>query len=595
MVFLLFLLFLLTAVQGSSPVGNWSELPPYIFAWYTGRNGWRHGEFPEDRFPGMNLIYSSWSLHHADLETIIAVSKNMSLAAQKKGAALVIGLYWSRKLDVNFSRTVHYGKQESWVPSPSDKRYWEEAVIKPARALANLSLHYPIYGVFWDLELYHEDHVEEPTYSWDQYSLNRFGEEKGIQIPKLNDSYRRNWMHEQGLIDEYKNWQEEKVYQYARETEQLVHQINPDFALGTLAYYDDWFDWAIRKGFDNERVPTLLWHEKTYSGYNVGNHPQLVQDAMDKIDSLGVNCLYFPGFWEYERAPEELLDDMQRALTNCNHFWIFHVHGFAEGFLMEGRSWDEYEFAFSFFEEYFFNSTGGFAFQNGPQVYPGINTRAYIDGNQAQLMLFKSNLIETATPTNITIHIDPQNQNTTWKNFSLVTQNPPNQNGTLQIPTHSLPIIIFNLTQKDLQLLEQGGKYQQIHRSYTLSQYLKLETNHTIPTILNSARKELQKGNPEQCHRELEQINENYIQELIDVATSYAQQAPPQEAPHAARYGLEQAQYYWNRGNQKTANKKLLNSLARLCQAKIPENWTPAMLLALLLVAGISDRWKKTS
>ncbi len=64
----------------------------------------------------MNLIYSSWSLHHADLETIIEVSKNMSIAAKKKGAVLVIGLYWSRKLDINFQELFTTESEKAGFP-----------------------------------------------------------------------------------------------------------------------------------------------------------------------------------------------------------------------------------------------------------------------------------------------------------------------------------------------------------------------------------------------------------------------------------------------------------------------------------------------
>ncbi len=315
---LLILMALCSLAEVAPSAGNWSELPEYICAEYRWKL-WIDG-FAEEDYAGMNMILYPI---RTDLNRTIEEAKVASIMAQEKGLAFVAGLYYCAggivSADFNYSRMVQLGKQEPRVPSLSDDRYWEEVVTKPALALANLSLYYPIYAVLWDIELYGRTFVPRPGYSWDQYSLERFGKEKGIEIPKLNDSERYSWIYNQGIHGEFCTWQKEQVFLFASETERLVHEINPDLALGTICLFDEWYDWAIRRGFNNERVPTLLWDEDTYDDYKA----QHVEDVMEKIDSLGLNCMYFPGFWLWEVTPEDLVQVMRRALTNCKCFWIY--------------------------------------------------------------------------------------------------------------------------------------------------------------------------------------------------------------------------------------------------------------------------------
>jgi len=222
---LLLLVALCSSAEVACSPGNWSEWPEYICAKYRWTR-WIDG-FAEEDYSGMNMVLYPI---RTDLNRTIEEARLASVMAEEKGLAFAAGLYYCAggvvPENFNYSRMVQLGKQEPRVPSLSDDRYWDEAVTKPALALANLSLYYPIYAVLWDIELYGRTFVSRPGYSWDQYSLERFGKEKGMEIPKLNDSERYAWIYNEGIQGEFCRWQREQVFLFASETERLVHEIN---------------------------------------------------------------------------------------------------------------------------------------------------------------------------------------------------------------------------------------------------------------------------------------------------------------------------------------------------------------------------------
>jgi len=541
---------------------NWSELPEYI----CGRHTW---SFTDEYFTGTNIVfYSSARYINQTLDKV----KEFSLLAQDQGLAFAAGLYYNLPNAIlpegfNYSRMVQLGKKEPNVPSISDDRYWEEVVTKPALALANLSLYYPIHAIFWDIEIYGRTFVPRPGYSWDQYSLERFGDEKGMDIPKLNDSERYSWIYNQGIHGDFCNWQKEQVFLFADETERLVHEINPDLALGTLCLYDEWYDWAIRKGFDNERVPTLLWDEDTYDDYKESH----VKYIMNKIESLGLNCMYTPGFWVWEVTPEDLLQVMRKALKNCKSFWIFPPNG-----AVPGRDPAEYNFVFDFFADHFFDSNGELALEGGPIVYPGVGSqiypnRDYEDRDSVELLLFSSTLSSRARVSPITLHVDPSRNIVHWINFSLAEGYATVTNGSLQISLESLPLILYGLNRSELGLLEEGARVERVFSLWNASSGIGLETDPAVLTQVLTGLEALREGNATLCSLELGSLDDEFTADIISLTGEYVKNAPPEQATYEIRHGLETAGNYMDRGSTNTANRYLMDALARIYLASIPE------------------------
>ena len=567
--------------EAACSAGNWSELPEYI----CGRHTWT---FTDEYFSGMNVVFYSSARY---INQTLEKAKEISIMAEEKGLAFAAGLYYNLPNAIlpegfNYSRMVQFGKQEPDVPSPSDDRYWEEVVTKPALALANLSLYYPIYAIFWDIEIYGRKFVPRPGYSWDQYSLERFGDEKGIDIPKLNDSERYSWIFNQGLHGEFCRWQEEQVFLFANETERLVHEINPDLALGTLCLYDDWFDWAIRTGFDNERVPTLLWDEDTYDDYKASH----VKDIMNKIDSLGLNCMYTPGFWVWEVTPEDLVQVMRKALTNCKSFWIFPPYG-----AVPGRDPAEYNFVFDFFADHFFDSNGELVLENGPTVYPGVASQVYPNKvyqtqNSFELLLFSSTLPRRARVSPITIHVDPSRDMVYWKNFSLAEGYASVTNGSFQIEVESLPLILYGVNRSELELLEEGARVEEILLLWNLSSCVGLEIDPAVFSTAIEGLDALREGNATLCNSVLGMVDNVFAADLIAVTSEYVKQAPPAQATYEIRHGLETAADYWGRGSKSSAKRFLMDALARMCTASVPEIRVPAVFGLLAWVLFVRGR-----
>ncbi len=187
-----------------------------------------------------------------------------------------------------------HGNQEPRTTSPLDQKYWSKHIEQGLLFLANLSLQYPIWGIVIYMEPYRST-AKWPTgsYTYDESSFYKFGNETGGNFPSLIPRERHPYLAQRGLVSQYEKWQAHKVRSMADETERKVHAINPNLSLGILWHKDSWLIWSILEGFNSSLAPITSWTEETYPGYD--------RDYMSRMkeqwEDHHLNGVLIPGFY----------------------------------------------------------------------------------------------------------------------------------------------------------------------------------------------------------------------------------------------------------------------------------------------------------
>ncbi len=77
-------------------------------------------------------------------------------------------------------------------------------------------------------------------YSYDYKAFHKFANETGRRFRDIAPGERYQFLENEGLLEEFQNWEERKIYQMARNTAQKVRDINPNLSLGVLAFKEAW-------------------------------------------------------------------------------------------------------------------------------------------------------------------------------------------------------------------------------------------------------------------------------------------------------------------------------------------------------------------
>ncbi len=195
-------------------------------------------------------------------------------------------------LGFNYTDALHKSRVvEPRTPSPVDQTWWDKTILEPALAIANPSLHYPIWGIVWDIELYGHAAILRTDYSYDLLAVHKFANASNITVPPLEVKGGYQWLKENRLLKAYHNWIEDAVYQMARKTEKAVHSINPKLNLGLLGTEDSWHHWAILRGFNSPTASVTAWGERCYGSWE-GNAVEYFQN---KFKEYHLNGKYIPG------------------------------------------------------------------------------------------------------------------------------------------------------------------------------------------------------------------------------------------------------------------------------------------------------------
>ncbi len=345
--------------------------------------------YSEDVSFGLNTEYTRNNWFRMGPEQAIERLKSNSLRAAENNMTHIAGLYYLQaKPDFEYARAINEnGHEEENTPSPVDRTYWLRVIHEPALKVANLSLHYSISALVFDFELYYaskhdtgEDHKwRRSFYTYDTAALRDFANYTGIEIPEMEADERHDWLTSKGLIQDYMSWQEEVVWEMARETEKAVHSINPNLSLGVLGFNDFWLDWSTLEGFFNG-VTVTLWTEKTYGGYE----EKTVEYLRNQSRVHGLDCQVLPGLWCQAMKPWVLIEDMERVTRHNGAFWIYRQNKEQAYKLAEE---EEYGKAFRLFNRYVLMDQSQAEPLPSFYLHPGIVALPYMGSNGVSVLM----------------------------------------------------------------------------------------------------------------------------------------------------------------------------------------------------------------
>ncbi len=499
-----------------------------------------------------------------------------SLIASSKNITYVAGQYYQQPswdyIDFNYSRAVdQFGSVESRTPSPIDEAWWEYMIEEPALFIANLSLHYPIWGIVWDMELYYDDDFDPPDYSFDEAALQAFGEETNRTIPSLSPKQRRSWLVSLGLLDDYLEWQENKAYALARAVGEQVHSINPNLSLGLLCFEDAWFHWKILEGFNCSTAPVTGWNEQTYGGYKLGG-----SEGVDTYQRLwaehGLNGKFLPGI----AGPPTWFDRLtaiEAAIRHNGAVWSYPgVYGHHQA--------DDFRKTHIFIRSHlFFNSTRASPLPEF-DLHPGVNARPYLGPNGTVSLYLNPYGSGSRPPMNFTVLTD--SPELVWAGYNLTTK-------TLRMPNPTLtpsdfPCIIAGLRSEDLLPTEVWALIRELSVLLQVYRSAGLVPPSDAQQALASAEQEYREGMYEEARSRLLGGRGQTYAYSLDALWPRIQEglANPRESPIplSALRNIVKAKTFFETGDDRRAEMLMLQGLMAM-SASVAEG---RYLIPLLLL-----------
>jgi hypothetical protein len=187
--------------------------------------------------------------------------------------------------------------------SPNSDELWDWMTDKIV-SYAQISAEDPtLFGVFLD----YENYAKGPNcydLSYDDIIMGEFAEDQGIELPELEFGARKSWLEEQGLHDQFEQFQVAHWRERCRALREAVDAINPQFrfiiypAPGTKLMVEAAFpEWT------SEEAPVIFADAVTY-GRRPSFLPQsgaldkgrrVLTERMTTIDEIGLPYLYTGG------------------------------------------------------------------------------------------------------------------------------------------------------------------------------------------------------------------------------------------------------------------------------------------------------------
>jgi len=225
-------------------------------------------------------------------------------------------------------------EQPLWSPNPDELWKWmEHYVVQYAR----LSREIPsVLGVFFDFENYAPGRVRNAySLSYDDWTLQRFAQEKGISIPSLPFQQRAKWLKTHRLHAAFETFQIRLWREHCRALRQAVDRINPRFRFCVYpAPGTPFIQQAIYPEWATAQAPLLLADASTY-GRPSNTLPQSValQKNRKKLlqnrkipEKAGIPFLYLGGIDPVVHgADPEFCGKNAVAISDCvDGYWVFY-------------------------------------------------------------------------------------------------------------------------------------------------------------------------------------------------------------------------------------------------------------------------------
>jgi len=559
---------MIVLLAGYAGYAHCSRILPFSRAIYGPWN------YSQDSRVGLDADYDNcwWT---TGPERVLARFARYSREAYQYNITYIAGLYYLG--DVPNFEYVHavtkYGKVETYTPSKVDPTYWNELVEEPAVAIANLSLYCPIWGIAWDFEHYLSEDFRTTDYTFDQQALDMFSNETGISIPNLSATQRYPYLWDHGLIGRFEEWQREKVYEMARETETKVHAINPNLSLGILGFGDSWFLWTVLAGFNSSTAPVTAWTEDTYGGYDEDR----ISFYQEQFRQRRLYGKIIPGLYTVALSPWRMITNMERAIRHNGVFWIYQHDG------DQYRLADEktYSLAYQLFDEYFFFNSSTVHPLPAFTMYPNIDARPY-RGPSGVTLLLQSHHLSSSVPT-IEVLTDSPSLVYVGENLSA------KKISSRSIRTSNLPCFLYGLSENDLERTEIWSMIQELDDILSTYSRLGFPPMTSEQQALETALAKLESDNLDEARQILQEAIERafetclaQVSPLLDRAASSPRDSP---IPVQVLGKLFTARRTIQEGEVDKGRLYLLAGMKEWAEAVPEAIFTPFLALALLAVS----------
>ena len=517
----------------------------------------------------------TWDQGKPSIEEVLRLR---SVELSTRGVKTAVGLFYCMPSNpdmVNYSRAV--GKDrlpEAVVPSPLDETWWNYYVDRPAVLIANLSLQYPIWGIVWDWERYVDRNFETWDYSYDEAAIQEFACQTNRTIPYIPPVERYSWLESHGLLEEFHRWQEQKLFRMAKETESMIHAINPNLSLGLLAFSDDWFPWNVLTAFNSSGAPVTAW-VATYSGYNTFR-PTPAEIRYWLKEEHKLNAFFLPGIWA-PYGPWRTLTEMEAATRDSAAFWVF---------LWDrgdtGHPFEDYKRLYGIFNSFIFFNTSSPHPLPSFDLYPGVQAKPYLGPNGTVSVLLDP--YSDIVPKHFTIFCDSQpsyaGKNLTTK---LLDPNPI-------LGPSDIPCIISGLTEEDLMITETWAMIQELQdmtRFYTKITEMPLDTD----ALLARALEDFNAGRFIEARSFLlgsrESIYRAALEGVLPTVQEYLASPRTSKVPLPIVRSVSVGAGFFLDGRTRQAEAYLFDGLRRWAAVSEPITW--------FLLAGIAFLWDHLS
>jgi len=524
---------------------------------------------------GFDAVYEEvWWTDGAD--KALAKFRNESVLAAAYNISYICGPYYEVTVpSFNYTRAVNAnGHVEARTPSRIEETYWHELIEEPGLAIANLSLHYPIWGIVWDMEDYLKEDFTYWDYTFDDLALQGFASDAGISVPSLLPSERQKWLQSQGLLEEFQHWEEQKVYDLARATAHRIYAINPNLTLGILAFEDDsWFHLSILRGFSSAKRPVMAWHEDTYSGYKKGK----IDHNRKVFAQLGINGRVVPGLWSLLIPPFQLLNHMEFATRDNGAFWIYQRA--TDPWILGPE--EDYVTVFRLFQDHIW-------FKGSPnpkdpfEVFPGVEIRPNLGPEGVSAILDRGETLRSAV---CGIELSPTIANLTYvgENLSVKTLN------RSHLTPDDLPCLVWGLTAEDLRAIRAWGSLRELEELLSVHSALELPELLAFHAALSDSLESFRDGRYDRVISELEPVLEEAYSTVLDQVWPLVEAgfSNPRNSgvPMLVLNRIYTARRQFDEGDQSQGRISLLEGLKEWKEISEAYASGPALAIAMILLA----------
>lgn len=213
------------------------------------------------------------------------------------------------------------GRSFPKTPCPLDAAYWNLSIFERMAQLAHLAQSAPLAGATFDTEMYGSDirlYGSTPCFCdtcWQEFAQAM--QPGAFRIPAAQ---RLAYLRDHQLQAAYTTFQQEQLRNLLQRLERGIHAINPDFAIGFLAYRPNWFYDAVTLGLGTPSQPVLVFTESSYvRGYTA----DIAQEQQRVLNAASGAARYIPGLWLERFFPDDLTAQLATMTTQADGYWLF--------------------------------------------------------------------------------------------------------------------------------------------------------------------------------------------------------------------------------------------------------------------------------